>query len=131
MTMKRVLFGAMTGLMTACVAMAQANPQQPGRTRTEPQQPPAQMTVPEAQQPQQQRERQRTRNPMESQPQLQAEPAMGQANRKPPEEKSVVTRHSARIGGQQINYTATAATYVIKSDDGAPKASMFYVAYTK
>ena len=28
MTMKRVLFGAMTGLMTACVAMAQANPQQ-------------------------------------------------------------------------------------------------------
>src|SRR5438046_10025852 len=71
MTMKRVLFGAMTGLMTTCVAMAQANAQQPGRTRTEPQQPPAQMTVPEAQQPQQQRERQRTRNPMESQPQLQ------------------------------------------------------------
>src|SRR5947207_9889899 len=131
MTMKGVAFGVMAVLMTACLAMAQANPQQPGRTRTEPQQPPEQMTVPEAQQQQHQRERQRRRNPAESQPQLQAEPAMGQSNRKPPEEKSVVTHHSARIGGQQINYAATAATYVIKSDDGAPKASMFYVAYTK
>ncbi len=47
------------------------------------------------------------------------------------EEKSSVTHHSARIGGQQINYTATAANYVIKSDDGAPKASFFFVSYTK
>ena len=30
----------------------------------------------------------------------------------PPEEKTSVTHHSARIGGQQINYTATAGTYV-------------------
>src|ERR1700687_915423 len=49
----------------------------------------------------------------------------------PPEEKTSVTHHSARVGGQQINYTATAGTYVIKSDDGTPKASIFYVAYTK
>src|SRR5947209_9302137 len=131
MMIKRIVFGAMAVLMTACMAMAQANPQQPGRTRTEPQQPSAQMTVPEAQQPPQQRDRQRTRNPMESQPQLQGESAPGPGSRKPPEEKSVVTHHSARIGGQQINYTATAATYVIKSDDGTPKASMFSVAYTK
>ena len=48
-----------------------------------------------------------------------------------PEEKSVVTHHSARIGGQEINYTATAATYNIKADDGTVKATMFYVAYTK
>jgi carboxypeptidase C (cathepsin A) len=48
-----------------------------------------------------------------------------------PEEKSSVTHHSARIGGQQINYTATAGTYIIKSDDGTPKASFFYVSYTK
>ena len=77
MMIKRVVFGAMAVLMTAYMAMAQANPQQPGRTRTEPQQPPAQMTVPEAQQPPQQRDRQRTRNPMESQPQLQGESAPG------------------------------------------------------
>jgi len=49
----------------------------------------------------------------------------------PPEEKSSVTHHSARIGGAEINYTATAANYVMKSDDGTPKASFFFVAYTK
>ena len=49
----------------------------------------------------------------------------------PPEEKTSVTHHSARIGGQEINYTATAANYVIKSEDGTPKASFFFVAYTK
>jgi len=49
----------------------------------------------------------------------------------PPEEKSSVTHHSARIGGQQINYTATAATYNIKADDGSPKATFFFVSYTK
>src|SRR5580658_1920426 len=49
----------------------------------------------------------------------------------PPEEKTSVTHHSAHVGGQQINYTATAGNYVIKSDDGTPKASFFYVAYTK
>ena len=49
----------------------------------------------------------------------------------PPEEKASVTHHSIRVGGQEIKYTATAATYVLKSDDGTPKASMFFVAYTK
>ena len=49
----------------------------------------------------------------------------------PPVEKSSVTHHSARIGGQEINYTATAATYVIKDDDGNPKATFFFVGYTK
>jgi carboxypeptidase C (cathepsin A) len=55
-----------------------------------------------------------------------------QARRGPaPEEKSQVTQHRARIGGQDIAYTATAANYVLKSDDGTPKASIFFVAYTK
>jgi carboxypeptidase C (cathepsin A) len=49
----------------------------------------------------------------------------------PPVEKSSVTHHSARIGGEEINYTATAATYVIKDDAGNPKATFFFVAYTK
>src|SRR5262252_6883161 len=34
-------------------------------------------------------------------------------------------------GGQQINYTATASNYIIKADDGMPKASFFFVGYTK
>jgi len=47
------------------------------------------------------------------------------------DERSSVTRHRARIGGQDIAYTATAATYILKDDDGIPKASVFFVAYTK
>ena len=50
---------------------------------------------------------------------------------RPPEEKSSVTKHTARIGGQTIAYTATAATYIIRADDGTPKAVFFFVAYTK
>src|SRR5579864_7402259 len=87
-----------------------------------------QPTIPPGQQPPQ---RQRTRPPAE-----QAAPATEAAQGKKerpavPEEKSAVTHHSARIGGQTINYTATAATYNIKADDGTVKATMFYVAYTK
>src|SRR5688572_142632 len=72
------------------------------------------------------------RSEQQPQPQQTQQADQGQQRRLPvPEEKSSVTRHSARIGGQQINYTATAATYVIKSDDGTPKATFFFVAYTK
>jgi len=48
-----------------------------------------------------------------------------------PEEKTSVTHHQARVGGQMISYTATAGNYVIKADDGTPKASFFFVSYTK
>src|SRR5882724_9129496 len=48
-----------------------------------------------------------------------------------PEEKTVVTHYSGHIGNQQMNYTATTGTIVVKADDGTPKASFFYVAYTK
>ncbi len=40
------------------------------------------------------------------------------------------TRHTARIGGRAISYTATAGTLTIRDDDGKPTASMFYTAYT-
>jgi carboxypeptidase C (cathepsin A) len=56
-----------------------------------------------------------------------AQPRVGPA----PEDKTSVTHHSARVGGQQINYTATAGTLVVKSDDGVPKASFFYTSYAK
>src|SRR5882724_7156806 len=50
---------------------------------------------------------------------------------KKPEEKVVQTKHSVKIGGQEIKYTATAGTLLLKLEDGTPKASVFYVAYTK
>ncbi len=62
----------------------------------------------------------------------QPDPQPGQVRRGPPaEERESVTHHKARIGGQDISYTATAATYVVKGDDGSPKASIFFVAYIK
>jgi carboxypeptidase C (cathepsin A) len=74
----------------------------------------------------------------EQQPQTTAPPTTGQQGQQgqqrpapPPEEKTSVTHHTSRIGGQQISYTATAATYIIKADDGSPKATFFFVAYTK
>src|SRR5438132_11043213 len=48
-----------------------------------------------------------------------------------PEEKVVQTKHSLKIGGQEIKYTATAGTILLKLEDGTPKASIFYIAYTK
>jgi len=49
----------------------------------------------------------------------------------PPEEKTVQTKHTIRIGGQEIKYTATAGTIILKLEEGTPKASVFFVAYTK
>ena len=53
------------------------------------------------------------------------------AEEKKPEEKTVQTKHTIRIGGQEIKYTATAGTLLLKLEDGTPKASVFYIAYTK
>src|SRR5689334_4307702 len=50
---------------------------------------------------------------------------------KKPEEKMVQTKHTIKIAGQEIKYTATAGTILLKLEDGTPKASVFYVAYTK
>jgi len=52
-------------------------------------------------------------------------------DKKAPEEKIVASKHSVRIGGQEIKYTATAGTILLKLEDGTPKASIFYIAYTK
>ncbi|HEU4388887.1 MAG TPA: peptidase S10 [Blastocatellia bacterium] len=104
--MKRIIVVGMTTSLIAASALAQGNPQRSGR-------------FPGEQQPPQQTQSQQTEQ--------------GQAQRRlpPPEEKSSVTHHTARIAGQQINYTATAANYLIKADDGSPKASFFFAAYTK
>jgi len=67
------------------------------------------------------------------QPQPDKAPEKPKEEKKPavPEEKSVQSKHSLKIGGQEIKYTATAGTFLLKLEDGTPKASIFYVAYTK
>ena len=126
--MRRGNLCVLAGILVALVApevMGQSDPQRPTES------PSQQITVPPAQQPPQQR--QRTQRPPEQPSPAQAEGAQGKQPQRPPvpEEKSSVTHHLARIAGQEIKYTATAATYNIKADDGTPKATMFYVAYTK
>ena len=66
-------------------------------------------------------------------PQAEKAPEKPKEEKKPPapEEKSVPTKHSIKIGGQEIKYTATAGTILLKLEDGTPKASIFYIAYTK
>ncbi|MGH9736189.1 MAG: S10 family peptidase [Candidatus Acidiferrales bacterium] len=107
MTLHRLTLIAVAGLFAAAPAFSQGNP----RSRR------AQM---QAEQQAEQQEAQQSQ-----------EKKAPEQHQMPPVEKSSVTHHSARIGGQMINYTATAATYVIKDDDGNPKATFFFVGYTK
>jgi carboxypeptidase C (cathepsin A) len=48
----------------------------------------------------------------------------------PVAEQAKSSHHTVTINGQTIGYTATAGTLTLRSDDGKPIASMFYVAYT-
>ena len=52
-----------------------------------------------------------------------------------PEDKLSVTHHSVTVNGEEIRYTATAGTLVLKEEidkEGEkPKASVFFIAYTR
>ena len=41
------------------------------------------------------------------------------------------TRHSLRIGGETVHYTARAGTMILNSEEGEPRASFFLVSYTR
>ena len=47
------------------------------------------------------------------------------------EAKLIKKQASVTIDGKKIDYTATTSRLVIKTDDGKPRASIFYVAYTR
>jgi carboxypeptidase C (cathepsin A) len=57
--------------------------------------------------------------------------APGKEKAKEPEEKLVQTKHAATIGGQTVNYTATAGTILLRDEEDKPAASIFYIAYTR
>jgi len=77
-----------------------------------------------AQQPQSQPQSEKTGEKASEKPKDEKKPPV-------PEEKSVPTKHSLKVDGKEIKYTATAGTILLKLEDGTPKASIFYVAYTK
>lgn len=43
----------------------------------------------------------------------------------------VTTSHTIAIGGETIKYTAKAGTMIMRDEDGTPRASIFFVSYTK
>ncbi|HJL14320.1 MAG TPA: hypothetical protein RMH99_01620 [Sandaracinaceae bacterium LLY-WYZ-13_1] len=55
----------------------------------------------------------------------------GDPKKPPPEERRSVTRHAVEIGGERVEYTATAGTLFLRDDEDEPRASVFYVAYTR
>jgi carboxypeptidase C (cathepsin A) len=46
-------------------------------------------------------------------------------------EKVSTTHHTTKIDGVSITYTANTGTMVLRDEDGKPKASVFYISYTK
>ena len=48
-----------------------------------------------------------------------------------PKEISSTTSHAVEIAGRPVRYTATAGNYLLKAEDGTPKASLFFIAYVK
>ena len=48
-----------------------------------------------------------------------------------PKEDSSATDHVIRVGGQPVPYRATAATMLLKSDEGDTVGSLYYTAYTR
>ncbi len=61
-------------------------------------------------------------------------PPATQAEEKTPDlikETTSVTKHRIVLQGTQIDYTATAGTILLKTEEGKAKGSIFYIAYTK
>jgi carboxypeptidase C (cathepsin A) len=75
-----------------------------------------------------------SQHPSGEEQEAKSSPAQAAANEKfpapPAEEKSSKTQHTIHVNGQELRYTATAGTLLLKKDDGKPKASIFYIAYT-
>ena len=59
-----------------------------------------------------------------------AKPADKTADQDKPKEESKLSHGSVMVNGQNLKYTATAGTLLIKDDKDEPQASVFYVAYT-
>jgi carboxypeptidase C (cathepsin A) len=49
----------------------------------------------------------------------------------PPIERVTTTKHTVTIGGKVVPYVARAGTMIIRDDEGKPKATVFYISYTR
>ncbi|HSP06040.1 MAG TPA: peptidase S10, partial [Acidobacteriota bacterium] len=48
-----------------------------------------------------------------------------------PKEQISETKHTVTIDGKPVSYTATAGNILLKEENGKPKASIFFIAYTR
>ena len=58
-------------------------------------------------------------------------PAQAPAPDPAPADRTSVTSHTVAIGGVDVPYEATAGTLVLRTEEGAAKAELFYVAYVR
>jgi carboxypeptidase C (cathepsin A) len=59
------------------------------------------------------------------------ENARGDSTGVPAIEKVSTSTHTVTIGGQSFSYTTHAGTMVIRDDEGRPKGTVFYIAYSR
>lgn len=71
-----------------------------------------------------------TETPASGTPATGTPPAAPAENGPPAVEKFSKTQHTIHAGGSELAYTATAGTLVLKKEDGKPRASIFFVAYS-
>lgn len=57
-------------------------------------------------------------------------PVAKETKPEPLEDRVVTTQHSMMVAGKKLDYQATAGHYVLKNEEGSPKATVFFVAYT-
>jgi carboxypeptidase C (cathepsin A) len=48
-----------------------------------------------------------------------------------PKDTISITQHSTTLDGKELKYTTTAGKLVMRDDEGKPKATIFFIAYTK
>lgn len=48
-----------------------------------------------------------------------------------PKPERITTQHTAMIGGQRIDYTATVGDIILQDEEGHPTAAIYYTAYTR
>jgi carboxypeptidase C (cathepsin A) len=60
------------------------------------------------------------------------DPEQNGINEHPPLEDAISeTHHSVNIGGTPVNYLARAGTLVLRTEEGKPRATVFFVSYTR
>jgi len=60
-----------------------------------------------------------------------AAPPSAKENKEAPKDNISTTSHTITVNGEAIKYTARAGTMIMKDEDGTPRASIFFVAYTR